>query len=72
MPEQGQEVIGYNPEWADEDFNPDGVCLCFYNEFHDEPYWSRSEWDNELDTWDCIEGEKAAPTHWMHKPKKPE
>ena len=72
MPEHGQEVLGFNPGWIDEDFNPDGICLCFHNNFSEEPYWFRSAWDNELDTWECLAGEELAPTHWMPKPPKPE
>ena len=32
MPEMGVEVIGYNRDWVDEDFNPNGTRVCFYDD----------------------------------------
>ena len=29
---EGEEVIGYNPAWIDEDFNPNGTRVGFFNE----------------------------------------
>jgi hypothetical protein len=27
---EGQQVLGCNPEWIDEDYNPEGICICWY------------------------------------------
>ncbi len=79
-PETGIEILGYSPDWIDEDFNPDGICLCF---LMDEGYWIVAKWCGQHDEWhtrptgeDNWEGaiyDKPiyAPTHWMPKPNKP-
>lgn len=67
------EVIGYNKEWIDEDYNPDGTCICFID---DLGHWSIAMWNNITDEWSNIwTGDKRvsvpAPSHWMNKPTPP-
>jgi hypothetical protein len=64
------EVLGYSPKWVDEDYNPEGVRICFIN---DEGVWSSARWDNEQDRyetepWDSMEIFDNRPTHVMPKP----
>ena len=41
----GQEVIGYNKEWVDEDFNPSGTRVGFLNDIG----FISAKWVNDLD-----------------------
>lgn len=85
MPEMGVEVIGYNQGWVDEDFNPNGTRVCFY----DDTGWYSAKWNNDQDSYDttgcarckCSEGSyevcsscepKTKPTHWIPMPKMEE
>lgn len=34
--EFGEEVIGYNPAWVDEDFNPNGIRIGFLSDCGDD------------------------------------
>lgn len=34
--EFGEEVIGYNPAWIDEDFNPNGTRIGFLSDYGDD------------------------------------
>lgn len=82
MPEMGVEVIGYNQDWVDEDFNPNGTRVCFY----DDTGWYSAKWNNDQDSYstvgcarcECSEDNcefssscklKADPTHWIPMPK---
>jgi len=73
------EVLGFNKSWINEDFNPDGICMCFLG----DDGWTIAKWCGSCDEWhtrvsnpDCvlIESEPAidAPTHFMFKPQKPQ
>lgn len=45
-PPIGQEVLAYNKAWVDEDFNPKGVRIGFYDgeeDFTSAHYWSRQD-----------------------------
>lgn len=80
MPEEGEEVLGYNKEWIDEDFNPDGICVCYAT---NEGYWDVAKWCGLHYEWhtrptgagqweeDKYEMALAAPTHWRYKPEPP-
>lgn len=46
-PEHGIEVLGFNKEWIDEDFNPDGICMCFVIDDN----WTISSWCGQCDEW---------------------
>jgi hypothetical protein len=83
QPDIGIEVIGFNEDWANADFNPNGTRLCWINESPlPEGYWVIVKWCNyhdEYHTGYCKNhpfGEEQqyvypAPTHWQHKPVKP-
>ena len=55
QPPYGQEVIGYNKEWINEDFNPSGTRIGFLSDvgFHS------AKWNNDQDCYDtpCEEGD---------------
>lgn len=82
MPEMGVEIIGYNQDWVDEDFNPNGTRVCFY----DDTGWYSAKWSNDQDSYStvgCMRSEcsedncefsnscksKNGPTHWIPMPK---
>lgn len=79
-PEHCIEVLGYHPDWVDEDFNPDGICLCF---LMDEGEWTVAKWCGLHDEWhtrltgvknwdkNLYETPLYAPIAWMPKPQKP-
>lgn len=78
-PEVGREVLGFNQEWVDPDFNPEGICMCFVD---DDGDWTIAKWCNQHDEWhtrntnpekeDADQYEKPieAPTHWKYKDRK--
>lgn len=79
LPPFGTEVLGYHPTWIDDDFNPEGVRVCYLQEQLDEPdLWCIAIWDNDMDNW-CnytqlekrYDEQVAAPSHWMQKPTPP-
>lgn len=77
LPPVCTEVLGWHPAWVDEDYNPEGVCVCFLTD-DDADTWMVSVWDNEQDTWqDHTTGmrkyneQTPMPTHWMQKPTPP-
>lgn len=57
------DVIGFHPDWVDEDFNPKGVRICCYT----DSGWYCAKW---VDCHDCYaglsegDGDLARPTHW--------
>ena len=63
--EYGIEVIGFHPDWIDEDFNPKGTRIGFL--LGDE--FISAEWNNDQDCYDT--DEKLTPTHYMLIPSKP-
>lgn len=76
LPDHGIEVLGFSPAWIDEDFNPDGVRVCWVDE---NGNWTSSKWDNDQDSYHthsffwCGEhgGTDFAPLYWMCKPAMP-
>lgn len=62
LPEEGVEVIGFNPEWIDEDFNPNGTRACTY---FDE-CWISAKWNDYSDSYNSRDSE--SPTHWCLVP----
>ena len=63
-------LIGYNPDWIDVDFNPDGIrecCLC--GDDGSGTSWVSAAWCDEQDMYDT--DESSAPTYWMHRPAPP-
>jgi len=65
LPEQPleMEVLGYNPDWIDEDFNPDGTRLCCCI---DNLYWVSTAWCSAHDCY--ISSDSDTPTHWIPLP----
>lgn len=57
LPPENTFVLGKSKEWIDEDFNEDGIRLCFL--FDDA--WNSTSWNNDQDAWD---NERTSPTHW--------
>ena len=83
--EFGVEVIGFNKSWIDEDYNKDGMCLCFCQD-ESVPYWMVTKWCGYHDEWHTRYSHEAvnslgkefggheyidAPTHIMFKPTPP-
>lgn len=63
-PECGVEVIGFSPNWIDEDFNPNGTRACF---LLDDDTWISARWLDYHDSY--IQDNKTYPTHYMDIPK---
>lgn len=81
-PLHGMEVICFNPNWIDEDFNLKGIRIGFLN--GDDEFTTAYWWDYQ-DTYETISNsecngnpsfsrhiqENTEPTHWMDLPEKP-
>lgn len=65
-PEIGKPVLGYHPDWVDEDFCADGIRECFT--FGDGSEWQSAKWDGYSDMWVVEDG---APTVWTLHPSPP-
>ena len=52
-PEYGIEVLGHNKEWINEDYNPEGICVCFAGEpiADEDPIWHIAYWCGQCDEW---------------------
>lgn len=66
MPPEQTEVFGYSKKWVDEDYNPEGVRTCFYN----DGFWFSPVWNNSADEY-INDGFNSKPTHWMPLPEPP-
>lgn len=63
-PEFGVEVIGFSPLWEDEDFNPKGVRIGFFN---DMGTFTQARWNDSQDCYiSDFDGE--LPYAWIHIP----
>lgn len=60
-------VIGYNPMWIDEKYNPKGVRMCFMAE---NGFLHSAKWDNERGEY--IIDISEFPTHYMFIPEYPQ
>lgn len=67
LPEIGQPVMGYHPDWIDEDFCKDGIRECFL--FGDGSEWQSARWDGYSDQWIAEDG---APQLWHSHPNPPQ
>lgn len=65
LPPECTIVLGFCKEWIDEDYNPEGIRDCFYN----DSYWCSSFWNNEQDGFDT--DWNTNPTYWMQRPNPP-
>lgn len=63
MPPESTPVMGYNPSWVDEDFNPRGIRECFRT--GDGTEWVSARWTDGCDTYETDEG---PPTHYYEIP----
>jgi len=80
LPENGLEVICYNKEWINEDFNPNGTRIGFLNgenEFTLAHWWdyqdtyitiSKNECDNDPQAFSSGIKDNTEPTHWILMP----
>lgn len=62
------EVLLYNKKWVDEDFNPKGIRIGYYNACSG---WTSAYWLDEYDDYSTAESDIDnfhAPTHWMKLP----
>lgn len=68
----GEEVIGYNPSWIDEDFNPNGTRIGFLSDYGDNEvegqinienpdggyqHFCQAKWCDYHDTYHTLYGE---------------
>lgn len=67
LPDIGVEVLGFHPSWIDEDYNPDGIRVCF----RDDLDWYCARWNNSHDYYVTDESDLAMPEKWMYKPARP-
>ncbi len=60
----GQEVIGYNKEWVNEDFNPSGTRIGFLSDIG----FQSAKWNNDQDCYDtpCEEGDDYILSQIQH------
>jgi hypothetical protein len=65
-PEEGVEMIAFHPEWINEDFNPKGIRVGFFD--GDESFVS-AKWIDHQDSY--IEDNTVMPTHYMSIPDNP-
>lgn len=67
LPQAEIEVIGYNPDWIDEDLNPNGTRIC-----RQTIAGHCGEWEWRCAKWnpihDCYQDCNEAPTHWFPMP----
>lgn len=68
QPEVGIEVIGFHRDWIDEDFNPDGIRICFLN---GDEQWYQAMWVDYQDSYNTYVSE-TGPSHWIPRPNKPQ
>lgn len=79
-PKEGIEVIGYNPKWIDEDFNPNGTRIGFMNgdlEFTSAYWWDYQDSYLTINKSTCNEDpnfynkhiDNTEPMYWMPIPK---
>jgi hypothetical protein len=76
-PVEGVVVLGYNPSWVDEDYNPRGMNICFMQ----DGYWLVSVWCNSCDCWHTKSTDASMnpehykpiepPTRYIAYPKPP-
>lgn len=76
IPPEG-EVLLYNEKWINEDWNPNGVRIGFYDDvsgwvsaywcnYHDEYHTRTSEDDDKQ--FEDFKGKNQIPTHWLPIP----
>lgn len=83
LPVAGVEVLGYSKEWIDEDYNQDGIRICYMVDLTDEDglyIWSSAIWCGYHDEWHTVSSDDemeerklnhSKPTHWIEKPETP-
>lgn len=81
LPEEGIEVICFNKEWIDEDFNPNGTRIGFRTDdgFITAYWWDYQDTYMTISEIECKNNDaysiktqrSTEPTHWMEIPKPP-
>jgi len=77
-PELGVEVLLFNKNWINEDYNPKGIRLGFWDDvsewistywcnYHDEYHTRLSSEDDKH--FEDFKGKNQIPTHWIEIPK---
>ena len=61
------EVIGFNKEWIDPDFNPKGQRVCFVD---DDGFWMCAKWSDSAQQY--ITEVNDMPTYWRYSPTPPQ
>lgn len=81
-PEDFVEVLAYNKNWIDEDFNPTGIRIGFIDgngDFTSAYWWDYQDCYETISKAICEENSEfyskhignTEPTHWMSMPKLP-
>ena len=65
-PDEGIEMIAFHPDWIDEDFNPKGIRIGF---FDGDGSFVSAKWIDHQDSY--IEDNTVMPTHYMELPENP-
>jgi len=69
--DDAMEVIGFHPEWIDEDFNPNGTRVGFVNA---DAGFTCARWCNYHDCYETVDntlenvGDHLMPTHYAFIP----
>lgn len=78
LPEVGVEVIAFNPEWLDEDYNLHGMRVGFLNESQEDGYFVSAKYNNYQDCYETDgdpDSSKRLPdeifTYWRPFPSLP-
>lgn len=66
-PAIGIPVDLFNPEWIDEDFNPEGIREGCKTDMADQP-WVSCVWNSSFDEY--VTDEISSPTHWRPREYK--
>jgi hypothetical protein len=77
-PEAGKEVLLFNENWKNEDFNPKGIRIGFFDDisgwisaywcnYHDDYHTRTSDEDNNQ--FEDYKAGNQVPTHWMCIPE---
>lgn len=67
IPKIGVPVDLFNPEWIDEDFNPEGIREGCKTDMPDQP-WVSCVWNSSYDEYNT--DEVSSPTHWRPREYK--
>lgn len=71
LPEVNKEVLAFCPDWIDEDLNPQGTRVGFFEDAEDTKgrRFLSARWNNYQDVYEL--DDEFVPTHWMPIPMRP-